>query len=117
MIKQIEYVSKNWGSEKILTNSEKYCGKILHFFKGKKCSWHYHKLKDETFYIQSGELEVTYGDTDDILLTRKIVLTAGDIFHVPVGLRHQMRAIQETDMFEFSTQDFPDDSYRVIKGD
>jgi len=117
MIQQPEYVMKQWGFEKIITNTAKYCGKILHFHKGKKCSFHYHRLKDEVFYIQSGELEVTFGKTDDILMARTIVLTAGDIFHVPVGLRHQMRAIQETDMFEFSTQDFPDDSYRIIKGD
>ncbi len=111
------YVSKNWGYEKIIANSEKYCGKILHFHKGKKCSFHYHKLKDETFYIQSGELEVRYGFYDDITMTSTKVLKAGDIFYVPVGLRHQMTAIQDTDMFEFSTQDFPEDSYRVIKGD
>ena len=117
MVKEPEYVVKGWGFEKIICNSEKYCGKILHFYKGKKCSFHKHLLKDETFYIQSGELEVTFGNTDDITFARTIVLTAGDIFHVPVGLRHQMRAIQETDMFEFSTQDFVEDSYRVIKGD
>ena len=114
---QPEYIQKGWGYEKVIVNSDKYCGKILHFHKGKKCSYHFHKLKDETFYIQSGVLEVTFGNTDDILLTRAIVLTAGDIFHVQIGLRHQMKAIQETEMFEFSTQDFPDDSYRVIKGD
>lgn len=117
MIQQPTYVSKNWGFEQIITNSEKYCGKILHFHKGKKCSYHYHKLKDETFFINFGELEVIFGDTNDILLTRSVTLTKGDIFHVPVGLRHQMKAMQETEMFEFSTQDFPEDSFRVIKGD
>ena len=33
------------------------------------------------------------------------------------GLRHQMLALEDTDMFEFSTQHFDEDSYRVIKGD
>ena len=113
MLKQPEYVHKNWGGEKIIVNTEKYCGKILHFFKGKKCSYHFHRLKDETFYVLKGELEVTYGDTDDITFARTVVLTAGDIFHVPVGLRHQMKALQETHLFEFSTQDIKEDSYRI----
>ena len=113
----MEYVQKGWGYEKIIVNNDLYCGKILHFFKRKKCSWHYHLVKDETFYIQSGELEVTYGNKDEMLWANKITLKAGDSFHVPVGMRHQMEAIMETDMYEFSTHDAPEDSIRVIKGD
>ena len=41
-------------------NSEEYCGKLLFFNQGKRCSWHYHKLKDEVFYLQSGK----YGKTN-----------------------------------------------------
>jgi quercetin dioxygenase-like cupin family protein len=33
--------------------------RLLFFEAGKRCSWHYHKIKDETFYVQSGE---TYGN-------------------------------------------------------
>lgn len=113
----MEYVNKGWGFEQIIVNNEKYCGKILHFWKNKKCSWHYHLIKDETFYVQSGELEVTFGDTNDIFFTQRKVLRAGDSFHVPVGMRHQMKALMETDMFEFSTHDALEDSIKVIKGD
>jgi mannose-6-phosphate isomerase-like protein (cupin superfamily) len=113
----MEYVNKGWGFEHIIVNNEKYCGKILHFFKGKKCSYHYHLEKDETFWIESGELEVTLGDTDDIFHTHKTILKAGDKLHIPVGKRHQMMALMETKMFEFSTHDKPGDSIRVIKGD
>jgi mannose-6-phosphate isomerase-like protein (cupin superfamily) len=113
----MEYVSKGWGFEQIIVNNEKYCGKILHFWKGKKCSWHFHRVKDETFYVSSGELEVTYGDSDNMLEAETIILKAGDSLHVPVGKRHQIKAIMETDMFEFSTHDKPEDSIKVIKGD
>ena len=41
-----------------IVNKEEYCGKILFFVKGKKCSWHYHKIKDEVFYIREGKLLV-----------------------------------------------------------
>lgn len=113
----MEIVHKGWGYEKWIVNNEKYCGKILHFFKGKKCSYHYHKYKEETFYCHSGKIEVIYGTTDDIRFTSSIILKAGDTFHVPIGLRHQMIAIMETELFEFSTEHKESDSYRVIGGD
>jgi ribosomal protein L16 Arg81 hydroxylase len=46
-----------------------------------------------------------------------ITLEPGDTFHVPVGLRHYMYGELDTHMFEFSTQHFDEDSYRVLKGD
>tara|TARA_A100001515_G_scaffold137310_1_gene129794 strand:+ start:4322 stop:4663 length:342 start_codon:yes stop_codon:yes gene_type:complete len=113
----MKIVPKGWGYEKWIVNKPQYCGKLLYFEKGKKCSWHYHEIKDEVFYVHSGELLVTYGDSDNIEEAKQTVLKAGDNFHIPVGLRHQMLAIEDTEMFEFSTQHFDEDSYRVIKGD
>tara|TARA_B100000700_G_C14303744_1_gene516037 strand:+ start:63 stop:404 length:342 start_codon:yes stop_codon:yes gene_type:complete len=113
----VKIVPKGWGYEKWIVNKPQYCGKLLYFEKDKKCSWHYHEIKDEVFYVHSGELLVTYGDTDNIEEAKQITLKAGDNFHIPVGLRHQMHAIEDTEMFEFSTQHFDEDSYRVIKGD
>ena len=49
---------KGWGYELWIVNNNLYCGKILHFNKGKKCSWHYHKVKQETFYVQKGKLKI-----------------------------------------------------------
>jgi len=114
---EIKIVPKGWGYEKWIVNTEEYCGKLLHFIKGKKCSWHYHKLKDETFYLQEGKLLLKYSEKDDIEKAQELVLERGDKFHIYRGLRHQMFAMEDTDMFEFSTQHFDEDSYRVIKGD
>ena len=113
----IKFVSKGWGFEKWIVNCEEYCGKLLYFVKGKRCSWHYHKLKDEVFYIQSGKILVKYSDRDDINVALETVLTPGDNFHVCRGLRHQMIALEDTELFEFSTQHFDEDSYRIKKGD
>ena len=44
----IKFVPKGWGYEKWICNTSEYCGKLLFFAKGKRCSWHYHLLKDET---------------------------------------------------------------------
>jgi len=117
MTSSIKFVSKGWGFEKWIVNCDKYCGKLLYFIKGGQCSWHYHKVKDETFYIQSGKLILFYGEDDDINSAQKKVLRKGDHFHVPVGLRHRMYALEDTELFEFSTEHFEEDSIRIILGD
>ena len=133
----MNFVPKGWGYEKWIVNNELYCGKLLHFVKGKKCSIHYHKLKDETFYVQSGKVIVLYSDeleriesvkTEGLFqpsphkipiehLLESVVLEKGDNFYVPQGRVHQIIAHQDTELFEFSTQHFDEDSYRIIKGD
>ena len=113
----IKFVSKGWGFEKWIVNKKEYCGKVLYFVKGKRCSWHYHKLKDEVFYVQSGRIQVLYSDRDDLNAAREVILGPGDNFHVYRGLRHQMIALEDTELFEFSTQHFDEDSHRIKKGD
>lgn len=114
---KINFVPKGWGFEKWFHNSEKYCGKLLYFVKGKKCSWHYHKIKDEVFYVHSGKIIVYYSDSDDLNNATRCILGPGDNFHVYTGLRHMMEAVEDTELFEFSTQHYDDDSYRILKGD
>src|SRR5687768_18357243 len=92
-------VSKGWGYESIIVNKPEYCGKILHFDKGKKCSLHRHVVKDETFLISYGAIQITYGYSEDALLTK--VMNTGDTMHIPVGLLHQMKALTEAEIIEF----------------
>ena len=113
----IKFVPKGWGYEKWIVNTEEYCGKLLFFEEGKRCSFHYHKQKDETFYLQSGKILLYYGDSDSLDEAKDILLEAGDKFHIYRGLRHQMIAIEDSELFEFSTQHFDEDSYRISKGD
>ena len=114
---EIKFVPKGWGFEKWIVNCEKYCGKLLYFAKGKKCSWHYHKIKDEVFYVQTGKVLVRYSHKDNIKTSNVVILEKGDNFHITTGLRHQVEALEDTELFEFSTQHFDSDSYRIIKGD
>ncbi len=114
---EIKFVPKGWGFEKWIHNSDLYCGKLLYFVKGKQCSWHYHKLKDEVFYVQSGKIKVFFGKHDDIEKSNTCILGKGDSFHVYRGLRHRMLALEDTELFEFSTQHFDSDSHRIEKGD
>ena len=111
------HVDKGWGWERWVVNCEEYCGKLLYFALDKRCSWHYHKLKDEVFYVQSGAVLVKFSEQDDIRAAENIILGPGDNFHVYRGLRHQMIALEDTELFEFSTQHFDEDSHRIKKGD
>ena len=116
-VKQSEYHPKGWGYELWITNTEKYCGKLLFFNEGKKCSYHYHRRKTETFYVQSGKLILRHGEDNDLDNAVEVLLSAGDVFDVPPLLRHQMEAVEDTELFEFSTYHSEGDSYRIVKGD
>ena len=70
----MKHVPKGWGWERWIVNCPEYCGKLLFFNKGKRCSWHFHKIKDEVFYLQSGKMMVYYSMNDDIKEANQIVL-------------------------------------------
>ena len=50
-------------------------------------------------------------------LSKTITLIEGDKLHDPTGLQHQMFALKDTELFEFSTQHFDSDSNRIERGD
>lgn len=123
-----KFVPKNWGYEFWIANSSLYCGKDLFIKKDKQISLHYHKLKDETFLVQSGQVRlICYQDPDldrcfktwedldqDPIDLDSFILNEGDVFHIPVGMRHTLFAYQDSHVFEFSTQHFDEDSYRIL---
>ena len=113
----MKHVPKGWGWERWIVNCEEYCGKLLFFEKGKRCSWHFHKLKDEVFYLQSGKMLIKFSEDDNLADASELTLEAGNNFHVYRGLRHQMIALEDSELFEFSTDHFDSDSYRIQKGD
>ena len=109
-------VPKGWGNELIIENNEMYCGKLLKFKKGCKFSMHYHMVKDETWYVETGEFIYRWIDTETAEV--KIVrLYPEDIVRQLPGQPHQLEALTDGIVFEVSTQYKDSDSYRVIKGD
>ena len=46
-----------------------------------------------------------------------MILRRGDKFHVPIGLKHRMYALEDTELFEFSTEHMDSDSHRILAGD
>ena len=87
----IKKVKKGWGYELWIVNKAEYCGKLLYFDIGKCCSWHYHKIKDEVFYLQAGKLLVKYSEQDDIEKAQAIVKFA-DLVGLPINKVAQLRS-------------------------
>jgi mannose-6-phosphate isomerase-like protein (cupin superfamily) len=108
---------KGWGREVWIANNTRYCGKILEIRKGKRCSLHFHKLKSESFYLRSGRLHIRLKDSADTETIREFELYEGECMDIPPGLAHQMEALEDSELYEFSTQHFESDSYRLVKGD
>lgn len=108
---QMNYVPKRWGWELWICNSEKYCGKKLFIKQGKWLSFHHHEIKDEVLFVESGRAWITFGPDEQNFQT--LEMTAGFAFHVETGLRHQIHAVEDTIIFEFSTQHFDSDSHRT----
>jgi len=126
-LRRVKWVAKGWGGEQWLANeqaegSDGYCGKRLLVVAGYRFSYHYHKIKDEVFYIQSGKCVVKYAPShrqncDNLDFADSIILEQGQRFHIPVGMRHQVIALNDTWIIESSTHHDDADSYRLVKGD
>ncbi len=108
---------KGWGREVWIANNPLYCGKILEIRKGKRCSLHYHKLKTESFYLRAGRLMVRIKESPEAVAVEEFELGPGECMDITPGVVHQMVALEDAELFEFSTQHFDSDSHRIAKGD
>ena len=82
-------VQKGWGYELIWATNDKYCGKIMVFEKkGAKFSMHFHKEKEESWFVNQGSFKLRYIDTAKAQ-TMEVVIKAGDTWRNPPFLPHQ----------------------------
>ena len=111
-------IKKGWGHELIWESNEKYCGKMLVFYKvGNQFSMHFHKDKDETWYVHKGKFLLNWIDTDTAS-TNTEHLKEGDTWRNMPLVPHQLKALEENSIIiEISTEDYPHDNYRVAPGD
>lgn len=109
---QMKYVPKSWGWELWICNNERYCGKKLFIKQGHWLSFHHHEKKDEVLFVESGKIWFTNNENGSLYSPE---LKAGQAFHVTTGVKHQMQAIEDTVLFEFSTQHFDEDSIRTTR--
>ena len=50
-------------------------------------------------------------------IVEEFELEPGECMDVPTGLVHQMEALEDAELYEFSTQHFDSDSHRLVPGD
>lgn len=103
------FVEKIWGHEEWIVNNTKYCGKKLVLKKGYRCSMHKHDIKDETFYIMSGNVLMETEYNGEKL---KRLMTSGDVIHIKTGMWHRFTGLSNSEMMEFSTFHMDEDSIR-----
>ena len=96
---------KVWGAEDWIVNRS-FCGKILTINKGYQCSLHYHRNKDETFFVLSGTVLMEVEGEERLL-------KSGDKQDVFPGMQHRFAALEDSKIIEFSTHHEEEDSYRL----
>ena len=109
-------VEKGWGHEEIWASNDRYCGKLLDFHEGGKCSMHFHLTKHETWRVLSGEYVVTWINPQDAA-RHQTTLLPGDVWINKPGQPHQVTCTASGVILEVSTSDWVEDNYRIEPGD
>jgi len=106
-------VQKKWGYEIWFANTDKYCGKLIAINERKWSSegrFHYHKIKDETFFVIEGDLILEYEEGKNFF---SITLKPGQSFRVFPTIKHRFSTDSKQCKFiEASTTHMESDSYR-----
>ena len=98
-------VDKPWGHEIVWAETARYVGKILHIAEGQELSRQYHVKKDETFLVQSGQMDLEVGQGPT---SRCLRMAPGDSFHCTPRTIHRMVAVTDVDVIEVSTPELDD---------
>jgi quercetin dioxygenase-like cupin family protein len=98
-------VEKPWGREIWYAHTGNYAGKVLEVKKGQRLSLQKHNIKEETLYLLSGKVLLTYGD-------QTFSWEPGQAVHIPPGTVHRFEAQEDSMLLEVSTP-FLDDVVRI----
>ena len=100
----MENIEKPWGYEVIWAKTDKYVAKFLHINPHSRMSLQFHKEKEETIYVMSGELKLQLDKSDSFQL-----LGPGSIHHVKPGDIHRLGAeVNPVMLCEVSTPELDD---------
>ena len=116
----MRHIDKPWGHEFVWAETDRYVGKILHVKAGTRLSLQYHRVKDETMLLQSGEVELLLEDEDGEMVLHR--MQAGVSIHIPPGRKHRLTALTDCDVIEVSTPELDDvvrlqDDHGRVTGD
>ena len=117
-ITEVKTEDKPWGLETTwnTTSTVSQC-KIIKIKSGHRTSLKKYKIKNESFYLASGKLEVTFGNercSDTSKMTTKI-LNPGQVLSVPSGCPYRLKALDDCVIIESS--DRVEKAYEIIEDD
>jgi len=102
-------VPKVWGKELWLVNCRKYCGKLLMLNKGSVSSYHYHMVKQETFYCLKGLVKLVIGEIEYQLTPDNSPIT------ILPKEKHKFEGVTDAVILEVSTMHRDDDVVRLTE--
>lgn len=103
-------VLKPWGHEVVFAITKDYVGKVIHIKANHQLSLQFHKVKEKTLYLQSGELRLLMENPSGEM--KEYLCKVGQSFHVPPNRKHRIIAQQDSVVFEVSTP-YLDDIVRL----
>ena len=86
-LQQPKVVEKPWGREIWYAHTAHYAGKVLEVKAGHRLSLQKHLIKEETLYLLSGKVILTYGD-------KTYYWHPGQFVHIPPNTIHRFQAIE-----------------------
>jgi quercetin dioxygenase-like cupin family protein len=98
-------VEKPWGYELVWAHTDRYVGKVLHVKKGESLSLQYHRVKDETMHVFSGEVRLQIDEGGEL---KERVVSKGESIRIPPNTRHRVEALTDADLLEASTPELDD---------
>ena len=98
-------VPKPWGQELIFAENDRYLGKKLYIKEGHSLSRQYHNIKDETFLVQSGIMDLEIGDPEFLTIKR---MDKGSVYRCRPLTIHRMVAVSDTIVIEVSSPEIND---------
>lgn len=82
-----------------------YCGKFLFLFAGQRCPLHYHKIKDETFFVVKGRVSMEVNGAS-------LTLAEGETYKMAPGWKHTFAADGgHALVLEVSLPSLPEDNF------
>jgi len=96
---------REWGQEIFIVESPKYLGKLLRMKKGTKGGLQLHREKDEAFYLLEGSAVVRTDYGQGLV---EIAMHPGEGYRIPPGAIHQVEAVTDCTLIEWSTPHYDD---------
>ena len=100
-------VDKPWGWELIWAQTGDYVGKVLFVKAGQSLSLQFHRVKVESWYLQSGRAKLELGEAGEPVLKEEVVAGPA-FFHFEPGTVHRVTALEDTTIIEVSTPHLDD---------